>query len=153
MPMHRYIFAALPVLLMSCTTPSATEMAASAEAEKPDPRRGEELKRICFSGTISGFQNATKSSVVVSKGSKDYLITTRQSCYDLEYANSLALRSYSGCLTRGDKLIGFDSPFGNNNSGPPSIACYIDKMYEWDKDAGGDEAGADEPAAEKMAAE
>jgi len=145
MSIHRHILTALPLslVLMSCTTPSATEMAASAEAEKPDLRRGEEVRRVCFGSSISGFQKATRTSVVLSRGSKDYLVTTRNRCPDLQYSNSLALRSYSGCLTRGDKLIGFDTPFGRNTNGPPSIACYIDKIYEWNEDAAESEPAAD----------
>lgn len=155
MSLHRYILTAFPLslALMSCTTPSATELAANTEAEKPDPRRGEEVRRVCFGSSISGFQNTTKTSVVLSRGSKDYLVTTRHRCHDLENANSLALRSFSGCLSRGDKLIGFDSPFGRNTSGPSSIACHVDKIFAWNEDASEDDMSPDEPTEETVITE
>ncbi len=153
MSLHRLIFVAMSLSLAACTIPAGTDQAANVASEEPDPRRGEEVRQICFGSSISGFQNATKTSVVLSRGSKDYLVTTRQRCHDLEYADSLALRSFSGCLSRGDKLIGFDSPFGRNNTAPSSIACYVDKIYVWDEDAGEDDMASDEPTEETVITE
>lgn len=143
MSLRIIIFTALSLSLAACATPTEAELAAKAEADKPDPRQGAEVKKICFSGSISGFSHTTRTSVVVSKGSKDYLITTRSRCSDLDHAEALVLKPFSSCLSRGDKLIGFDSPFGGH-SGIRPTPCYIDKIYEWDKaplkDASDDEA-------------
>ncbi len=153
MSIHRYILAALPLslVLMSCTAPGATKMAANAEAEKPDPRRGEEVKSLCYGGRISGFGETTRNSVVIRQGRKNYLLETYNGCLDLEYAQSLSLNRFSGCLSRGDRLIGFDSPFGHDNFGPRSQPCTIKTIYEWDKDATETETPADGPTEETTA--
>ncbi len=133
MTLHRSLFAGMLFTLAACAT--ATTESAEVTEEKIDPRRGEEVKRVCFSNSISGFGETTKTSVVMSKGTRQYLVTTRNRCSDLDDALSLATQTFDGCLSRGDKLIGFDSPFGPDNIGVSPIPCYVDKIYEWDRKA------------------
>ena len=131
MPRHYLALVATAILLSACSTPTDT---AAATLDEPDIRRGEQVKQVCFTGSISGFSHTTKNSVVISKGLKDYLVTTRSRCPDLDHAQALALKPFSSCLSRGDKLIGFDSPFGRH-SGVGPIPCYVDRIYEWDDKA------------------
>ena len=146
--MHRTAFAVMVFTLAACAT--ATTPEERVEAEKialfeDDPRRGAEVDKACFSRSISGFSNTTDRAVVISRGTKDYLVTTRTRCTDLDDALSLAVDSFSSCLTRGDRLIGKDSVFGYNSTGAPSFPCHVDKIYEWDSKAT-DETAEDEAA-------
>jgi hypothetical protein len=136
--MHKTAFAVMVFTLAACAT--ATTPEERAEAEKvalfeDDPRRGAEVDKVCFSRTIDGFTNTTNRAVVISEGTKEYLVTTRSRCTDLDDAMSLAVDSFSSCLTRGDRLIGKDSVFGYNTAGTPSFPCHVDKIYEWDRKA------------------
>lgn len=115
---------------------------ASSEAEPErtinlaeDKRVGEQLDRLCFTSGINGFSWTSSTSVILSRGTKDFLVTTRSRCRDLRDAQSLAVDSFSGCLSRGDRLIGFDSAFGRNASDIPPFPCFVDEIYEWDRDA------------------
>ncbi|MCI4644513.1 MAG: DUF6491 family protein [Hyphomonadaceae bacterium] len=112
-----------------------------------DPRVGEEVDRICFTGNIDGFGNTTKRSVVVSVSpTRDYVITTFTRCSDLDHAQSLAFDDFGACLSRGDKILPFSSAFGPSSADAPILGCQVDKIYEWDKDA---EAEAEEDEAEE----
>jgi len=135
---HQIIFAGMVFVLAACATVTSPEDRAQKAAEatyEGDARRGDEVKRICFASGIDGFTKTTNRSVIISNGTKDYLITTRNRCSDLSNALSLGVESYSSCLTRGDKLVGQDTVFGGSNRDIPSISCYVDKMYIWDEDA------------------
>jgi len=89
--MHRTAFAVMVFTLAACAT--ATTPEERAEAEKvalfeDDPRRGAEVDKVCFSRTIDGFTNTTNRAVVISEGTKEYLVTTRSRCTDLDDAMS-----------------------------------------------------------------
>ena len=153
------MFAAMTFTLAACataTSPSGEE--AEAEKEKfdytyaEDERRGEEVNRICFNNSISGFRQATKRSVILERGRREFLVTTFARCQDLDYAISVATKTRIGsCLTRGDDLIAFDSlsPSRNNLNFP----CKIDRIYEWNEEAAKEETEAEEPADEAVEAE
>ena len=134
----RLIFAAMFLSLSACAsalTPEEKAQQLSESLYADDPRRGEEVNKLCFASSIDGFSQTTKRAVVVSEGLRDYLVTTRFRCNDLDHALSLGVKSFSACLRPGDKLIGSDSAFGLNSTGPGPQTCLVDKIYEWDADA------------------
>ena len=144
-----YIFASMLFSLSAC----ASALTAEERAEQlntalyaDDPRRGEEVSRICFAANIDGFSQTTDRAVVVREGLQDYLVTTRHRCTDLDHAFSLQMKSHSACLQRGDKLIGSESAFGQNRSGHPELSCLVDKIYQWDADAGATSDVSEAPA-------
>ena len=143
MSLHRLIFVAMSLSLAACTTPTGTDQAANAASEKPDPRRGAEVKQICFARNIDGFGATTRTTVVISEGRDDYLVETYNGCFELNHAQSLAVDSFSSCLSRGDDIIASDNVFGSDNIGAPSRPCKIKAIYEWDKDVVAAEAGED----------
>lgn len=129
-----HILAASALLaLAGCATDDAATQ--TAEADTVDPRRGEQIDRLCFAHNIDGFGETTRNSVVVSEGLDQYLVETFPGCFDLDDAQSLAIDSTLSCLTRGDRITGFDSVFGPDNIGPRSYACTVKAIYEWDSDA------------------
>ena len=135
MSFYRPIFIALSLSLAACTTPTGGAPDADAKAEKPDPRRGAEVKQVCFARNIDGFGATTRNTVVISEGRDDYLVETYNGCFELNHAQSLAVDSSSSCLSRGDDIIAFDNVFGSDNTGARSLPCKIKAIYEWDKDA------------------
>jgi hypothetical protein len=106
-----------------------------AEAGEPDPRRGEEVNRICFASNIDSFGETTRNTVIIREGRDRYLVETFRGCSDLQFAQSLAIDARSSCLTRGDNIIGFNSAFGPSNIGPTPLRCMVNKIYRWNPDA------------------
>ena len=126
------LLTACALAFTACSTASKETI---AEAGEPDPRRGEEVNRICFASSIDGFGETTRNSVIIREGRDRYLVETFRGCSDLQFAQSLAIDARSNCLTRGDNIIGFDSAFGPDNIGPTPLRCMVNKIYRWDPDA------------------
>ncbi|MEM7640502.1 MAG: DUF6491 family protein [Pseudomonadota bacterium] len=152
---HRIAFAAMLFTVTACataTTPEALEareQARAAEVFADDPRRGEEVKKICFASQIDSFGETTDRAVVVREGRDYYLIETFGGCFDLDFAQSLAIDSFSSCLSKGDRILAFDNVFGRSNHTGFNQSCRVKTIYEWDRDAGkADEEEATEEEAE-----
>ncbi|MEO0549836.1 MAG: DUF6491 family protein [Pseudomonadota bacterium] len=122
--------------LVGCVSdPEAVQTAALAEDEV-DPRRGDEVDRICFASNIDGFGETTRKTVVVREGRDRYLIETFGGCNpSLDHALSLAFDTFSSCVTRGDDIIAFDSLSGRSHRGIGPNSCKIKRIYAWDPDA------------------
>ena len=105
------------------------------------PALGEETDRICFTRSIDGFSATTRSTVIVEEGVNDfYLIEVFGGCQDLDWAQSLAFtRTTGSCLTRGDRLVTFDSVLPTKSDVRFSNQCTIKRIYEWDEDKLGEE--------------
>jgi len=146
---HSALFALLTAsLVAACTTTAADDSPSARDdalaAFQADDRLGEEVTRVCFVGQIDGFTQTTDYSVVVEEGANDhFLLLTRNRCSDLDFAQSIKLDTFSSCLTRGDRIFPFDSAFGRNISGRPTLGCQVDRMFEWDPKAGGDGDGGE----------
>lgn len=148
--MHKTAFAAMLFTLAACASGTSAEYEAeraernAAAKFEGDVRRGEEVNKLCFASRIDGFTNSTNRAVVLREGNKEYLVTTRTRCPDLDDAMSLAVDSFSSCLSRGDRLVGADNVFGRNITGAPSIACTVDRIYLWDSKAEAPDTDASE---------
>ena len=127
---HRTTFAAMLFILSACATADQTEKISPLD----DPRLGEKVDRLCFTSSIDSFGETTRNTVVVREGFDHYLIETYGGCLDLDWAQSIALDSFSGCLTRGDEVFAFDSPFGPDRTDRP-ISCTVKAIYKWNLDA------------------
>lgn len=153
---HRIALAATLFVVSACATELTPEQLEAREKEKAeqvfanDPRRGEEVRRLCFASQIDGFGETTKRAVVVSEGLDHYLIETFPGCFDLDWAQGLAIDSTSSCLTKGDRLFAFDSPFGNHSGSAVQQSCRVKAIYEWDRDAGKDDDAEAEDSDESI---
>lgn len=138
---HRFAFAAMLVIITACATATTPEQQAALDEKRAnevfanDARRGEQVDRLCFASQIDGFGETTDRAVVVSEGLDQYLIETYPGCFDLDWAQSLAVDSFSSCLTRGDKIFAFDNVFGPDRNDGINQACRVKAIYEWNKDA------------------
>jgi len=139
----RTALAAIPcgLMLYACASlGDAPDDGVAAFAD--DPRLGEEVDRICFGRQINGFGETTDRTIIVNAGvNEHYLIETIGFCRDLDWAQSISLDQFSSCLTGGDSIIPYGSAFGPDRSGPPPQSCRIKAIYEWDEDAGEQDAG------------
>ncbi len=124
------------MLLAACATePSVTDTLGDTAFTEADPRRGEEVRSVCFTSSIDGFGETSRRSVVVRKNANErYLIEVFPGCFNLDDAQSLAIDSFSGCLTRGDELKPFTSAFGPSATDIRQ-SCRVSKIYRWDRDA------------------
>ena len=158
---HRIAFAAMLFTVTACataTTPEqqaaqekAREEARAAEVFANDPRRGEEVRRLCFTSQIDGFGETTKRAVVVREGRDRYLIETFPGCFDLDWAQSLVIDSFSGCLSKGDRIFAFDDVFATRRSSGQRLSCRVKTIYEWDRDAKAEDPEETEDDSETVA--
>lgn len=135
----------------------ALTAAASAEPEKPDPRVGEQVDRICFGRNINNFKTieGEDDAILLEKGVNDWFKATLiGACNyrELKWAQAVAIdqRPAGGCVTPGDYLIFSRSAFGDFKF-PNTTRCAISAIYKWDPDAKADEdaseTGDDEDSA------
>ena len=131
-------------VLAACTSQPAGEAKPKGVAQfADDPRLGEEVKKVCFASTISGFHDATDDTVVISKGREDYLIEVYGNCFNLDQAQQIAVDSTTNCLSKGDHLITSDSISGfHDDTGFGVQRCMIKSIYKWDSKAEAPEAEA-----------
>lgn len=153
---HRYAFAAMLIIVSACATATTPEQQAAldekraAEVFANDVRRGPEVDRVCFTNQIDGFGETTDRAVIISEGRDQYLVETFPGCFDLDWAQSLAVDSFSSCLTRGDKIFAFEGAFGPDRNDRINQSCRVKAIYEWNRDAKTEKEAADEaPESEK----
>lgn len=126
------------VVLAACTsTRQASSEPKGIAAFANDERLGEAVKQICFNRGIDGFYNATRDTVVLSKGvSDDYIVEVSGLCTNLRNAKSIAIDSTLSCVTRGDILLVSTSTFSlDDGTGIGPDRCFIDKIHKWNKKA------------------
>lgn len=156
---HRFAFAAMLVIISACATATTPEQQAAldekraAEVFANDVRRGPEVDRVCFTNQIDGFGETTKRAVVISEGLDRYLVETYPGCFDLDWAQSLAVDSFSSCLTRGDKIYAFENFTGPDRNDRFNQSCRVKAIYEWNRDAEAEEAATDEATDTEQSAE
>lgn len=63
------------------------------------------------SNLIDGFQKATRDSVVLTQGSRQWLVETAGTCSGLDFANTIGTKSRTTCFTAGDSLVFSDAGF------------------------------------------
>ncbi len=137
---HRIAAAVLFLSLSACATASSPEATAEREHARADEvfandiRRGEQVDRVCFASNIDSFGETTRRAVVVREGRDRYLIETFGGCFDLDWAQSLAIDSFSTCLSKGDRIFASDSAFGFDRQDLRQ-SCRVKAIYAWDPDA------------------
>lgn len=131
-------FASATLILAACATSSPR---LEAEDFLASPALGEKVDRICFVRSIDGFSQPTRTTVIVEEGLNDhYLIEVFGACQDLDWAQSLTFtRTTGSCLTRGDRLLAFDTVFPDRSDLRFSNQCTIRAIYDWDRDKLGEE--------------
>lgn len=135
--MRLALLATASVLLAACASQVPADAKPKGVAQfAGDARLGEEVRNVCFTSTISGFHDATDDTVVISKGSKDYLIEVHGSCFNLDHAQQIAVDSTTNCLGKGDHLITSDSISGfHDDTGFGVQRCMIKSVHKWDSKA------------------
>lgn len=132
------IAAFLATLSAGCSTPAAKTPAELAEAAKPDPRQGEEVRNICFTQQIRSWRALDNRSVIVESGVRDeYKLDLIGACQPNDAFTSIGLVSRVGggsCLESGDKLV-TDARYSMGS-------CSIRRIYKWNKDAAKPEASS-----------
>ena len=158
MLIHRTAAAVLFLSLSACATDSSPEATAEREQARADEvfandiRRGEEVDRVCFASNIDSFGETTRRAVVVREGRDRYLIETFGGCFDLDWAQSLAIDSFTSCLSKGDRIFASDSAFGFEKQDLRQ-SCRVKAIYAWDPDAAEKAAAADEASEGEAEAE
>ena len=61
--------------------------------------------RCLFASQVNGFSKASRDSVVLSAGARDFLVTFATPCTGIEDAISVAAVAATGCFGSGDKVV------------------------------------------------
>ena len=69
------------------------------------PASAAEGERCLMSSQVNGFSKATRDSVVLSVGARDYLVEFAGACIGIEDAITVAAVSATSCFTPGDKIV------------------------------------------------
>ncbi len=140
---------ALMLASLSLLGTAAAHATATPEGFENDARLGEEADRICFIRSIDGFSDPTQTTVVVEARANDfYLIETRGTCRELEYAKSIAFDPSQSCVRRNDRFAVSDSFFGMSGR-VGGGSCRVANIYEWHPDAAEADTTEDSTAAEQ----
>ena len=114
----------LTLLLASCAT--------TEQLDKPkeiDPRQGEVVSRVCFTGNMDGWstiENDSKALIVYGRRHEPFKLQLIGTC-DPEWAMmriATIQRGGSNCLSRGDKVV-TDADMNIHDS------CTITKIFKW----------------------
>ncbi|WNC67969.1 DUF6491 family protein [Thalassotalea nanhaiensis] len=115
---------ALLLLLTAC---ASTEQ---SQKDKPvDPRQGEAVNQICFTGNMDGWsplEGDNKALIVFDRRDDAYKLDLVGTC-DPQWAMmriATVSRGASNCLSRGDKIF-TDAGMSRHDS------CTIMKIYKW----------------------
>lgn len=132
--MRSVIFAAAAALLgaAACQTEQSQAARAAADAETQAliaARQGAEVDRLCFTSNINGWNELSRSAILLERGVNDWYKVDLTGTCDPQWAfNAIGIVSRpagSSCLTRGDRLVTDDQTV-------PGV-CYVDRIYEWDE--------------------
>ncbi len=95
-------------------------------------QRGPEVRRICGVRSIRGFQRTEDRSLVVTVAPKRrYLVETIGFCQDLDFAFTIGLETFSGCLSWGDRIVIPPLFDPHHRRHQPLPSCRIHRIYEW----------------------
>ena len=108
---------------------------AGKDEKTVDPRQGEKVNQVCFAGSISGWRENGRRSILINRGVNDWYKLDLAGACDPDWAfGSIGLETWagSGCISRGDKIH-------TNDSNIPGT-CVITGIYKWNEDAVAEES-------------
>ncbi len=148
--MNRLLQLSLCALVLSgCQSAGSGNQPEGIAAYAGDPRLGERTDRICFASGIDSFSMNRDRSLVLRRGMDEFLVEVYGPCPELAYAQTIAIGSATGCLSRGDRLIVSSSLQGAGGAGGSGIGpdrCVIREIHAWNSRA--DKPEADGPEAD-----
>lgn len=119
----------MPVGLGQAGGPPAKGQAVDPDT---DPRRGEAVETVCFSGGLSGFYQVGDKAVVLRRVPGNAFLVRTGHCPNLDAVEGLRIDDPSGCLSRGDRLLVFDTQFPRRGvvSDRPD-RCQVLSIHQW----------------------
>lgn len=122
--------------LTACEQTPEQRARAEMDQREFEARKGEQVSSVCFAGSIDSFSRPRDNSVVVQARIRDEYLLTTSACFNLDNALSLQVESRSGCLSRGDYIVAYDTAFpGTDTTGIEPSRCLITGIYEWKDDS------------------
>lgn len=136
---YRYLLLCPLIGLLGCATPEDGE----ATDYTTDPRRGEATDTVCFTGGLSGFTELSDNALVLRRSASEAYLVTTGHCPNLDVADGLKIDDPAQCLSRGSRLLVFDTPFPRVDSiGDRPDRCLVTGIYKWDDRDRGAGAGS-----------
>ena len=120
---------------VALVSPAGAEHHEGDTADAVDPRLGEQVNRICFSRSISGWKSlkGEDNVVLLRSGVREWhRVELMGGCRESLFRSALSIgidsRPIGSCVSRGDAIIVEDTPGFTRR-------CVISRIYEWDEDA------------------
>ncbi len=128
--------------------------ASSGETRSPGAdtawHKGASVNRICAVSSIRGFQSHADQSLIVSvSSSRRYLIETIGICSDLDFSLRIGLETFTGCLSRGDRILVAPLFEPHRRRHMPLPSCRVNRIYEWLPEVGPQPESTEEQPAER----
>lgn len=123
------MFKLLSTSLFCLLAISACSSTPPAETKKIDPRQGESVNQICFTGSMDGWkplEDDKKALIVFDRRDDEYKLDLVGTCNPRWAMVRIATVSKSGsnCLSRGDKIF-------TDASNSSHDSCTIMKIHKW----------------------
>lgn len=123
-------------LLILAACASSEEKAPTYASPQDDPRVGEEVNRVCFTRSISGFSewNRGEGLILRTQRQERFLATFIGPCFPADSALRIGFpNQFGGCLSRGDDLIVSSRIFpSRRDTAFDTDRCRINKIYAYD---------------------
>ena len=96
-----------------------------------DPRLGNSVDTVCFTGGLSGFFEVGNRAVVLRRSVDEAYLVRTGYCRNLRQIEGLELPGGSnGCLKRGDTLAIYDQPLPREGVDRPE-RCRVTAIHRW----------------------
>lgn len=130
------------LLITACAT--SGEETETYENVTDDPRVGEEVPRLCFQRSISGFSEyGDGDGVILRRGASDrFLVTFAGACPGADSVQRIGLTgelSGGGCIRQSSRIFLSDSFTGRGTSPFSTTSCLVKDIYVYDPKAGSEE--------------
>ena len=131
----RRVATTLSILCLgACAATTEENLAGPIEPRlEDDPRLGEQVDTVCFSGGLSGFFEIGNRAVVLRRSTEDAYLVRTGYCRSLRRVEGLRLpQGPSSCLKRGDHLEVFDQPFPRRDTpNDRPERCLVVAIHRW----------------------
>lgn len=125
-PKSELVMAVAAGLIMACSH------AGPKAEDQPQGTRGAALDTVCFTGGLSGFYELSDREIVLRRSPSDAVLVETGFCPNLEALEGIRIDGADQCLSRGDRLQVFDTPFPRaDDPGDQPDRCLVQAIHEW----------------------
>ena len=122
------------IVLVAASMMGACATSASGAGDlADDPRRGDVVETVCFFGRLAGFYELSERALVIRRAPGDAYLVETGFCPNLKSLEGIRLNGAGNCLSRGDRLSVFNTPFPRQDTWSADRAelCLVASIHKW----------------------